>query len=118
VISGKLVFMFEHRMVWEAAHGPIPQGHHIHHINGDKLDNRLCNLECLTPAEHNRRHHGFEMRDGVWWKPCTKCKVMMPVEDGFYKSGAGFSSKCKACSNAIRVMHKRRQRERQAMANA
>lgn len=46
----------EHRIVWEQAHGPIPPGYHIHHIDGDKLHNDLSNLQLLTPLEHKRLH--------------------------------------------------------------
>lgn len=45
-----------HQAVWESAHGPIPDGHHIHHRDEDTGNNALDNLELLTPAEHNRRH--------------------------------------------------------------
>lgn len=45
-----------HQRVWTEAHGPIPAGHHIHHRDGDKSNNRLENLVCLTPAEHLAQH--------------------------------------------------------------
>ncbi len=37
-----------HRVIWIAAHGDIPDGMTIDHINSDKTDNRLCNLQLLT----------------------------------------------------------------------
>ena len=29
----------------------------IHHINGDRRDNRIENLECILKAEHTRQHN-------------------------------------------------------------
>lgn len=41
-----------HRMIWEAAVGPIPPGMEINHKNGVKSDNRLVNLEVVTHGEN------------------------------------------------------------------
>lgn len=45
-----------HRYVWEQLKGKIPKGWDIHHINGDKSDNRIENLECLPKSEHTRKY--------------------------------------------------------------
>lgn len=45
-----------HVIVWEAAHGPLPQGHAVAFKNGDKRDIRIENLECVTRAETMARN--------------------------------------------------------------
>lgn len=47
---------YVHRLVWEEAHGPLPEGWHVHHLNGDTLDNRLENLVALPGVKHARLH--------------------------------------------------------------
>lgn len=46
-----------HRVVWEHHHGPIPPGHDIHHIDGDRTNNSIANLAMLPKADHTRHHH-------------------------------------------------------------
>lgn len=47
----------EHIMVWENHNGrKLPSGFHIHHKNGNKLDNRIINLELISAREHHRLH--------------------------------------------------------------
>jgi HNH endonuclease len=46
---------FAHRLVWQHAHGDIPKEMQINHIDGNKSDNRLSNLELVT-ASGNLKH--------------------------------------------------------------
>lgn len=47
-----------HRLVAEAFLGPRPDGHHAHHKNGNKMDNRASNLEWVPVHEHARNARG------------------------------------------------------------
>ena len=42
-----------HRVIWEMHNGPIPDGFEIDHINGDRADNRLCNLRVATRSQNS-----------------------------------------------------------------
>ena len=41
-----------HRFVWECFNGPIPNDKVIDHINNDKMDNRLSNLQLMSQQEN------------------------------------------------------------------
>ena len=44
-----------HRFIYECFNGLIPEGKVIDHINNDKEDNRLCNLQLLTPQQNCKK---------------------------------------------------------------
>lgn len=59
----------EHRFVMAEFLGrPLKPNEHIHHIDGNKLNNKLNNLLLITNSKHNKLHfpHG--------WNPDRKIK--------------------------------------------
>jgi hypothetical protein len=58
-----------HRYVWQKFNGSIPIGFDIHHINEDKEDNRIENLECLSKSEHTRKYGSFNNQYGKGRRP-------------------------------------------------
>jgi len=67
MLNGKQVP--EHRLIWEKKYGKIPKGHQIHHINGDKSDNRIENLQMLYIIEHTQLHNnGFQKGNQLYKK--------------------------------------------------
>lgn len=47
-----------HRVVWLAAHGFIPDGLEVNHRNRMRWDNRLANLELVTPGGNQAHWRG------------------------------------------------------------
>lgn len=46
-----------HRRIYEDHHGPIPEGWHVHHRDGDKLNNDPANLEAVPADQHTSMYH-------------------------------------------------------------
>ena len=66
-----------HRLVYEAFVGDIPKGMQVNHINEIKSDNRLENLNLMTPKENT--NWGQEMKEFL------KNKQMVNVQNQYYK---------------------------------
>lgn len=54
----------EHILIVASAFGlDAVKGKVVHHKNGDKLDNRIENLQIMTMAEHNKIHNYEKVRN-------------------------------------------------------
>lgn len=58
VYKRPLTWAMAHRVVWISVHGLIPDGLQINHKNRLRWDNRLVNLELVTPSGNQRHWRG------------------------------------------------------------
>jgi len=54
-----------HEEMYLHHHGPIPDGWHVHHVDGDPLNNAPGNLQALSPRDHIATHYTDERRDAA-----------------------------------------------------
>ena len=51
---------YKHRVVWEETNGrPVPSGYIVHHIDGNKHNNRPENLDIAKPSAHTHTHENY-----------------------------------------------------------
>jgi len=48
-------YYYVHRIVWEFHNGKVPKDMQIDHINGKRADNRIENLQLVTPRQNQQR---------------------------------------------------------------
>jgi hypothetical protein len=81
LIHGKRCYA--HRIAWALHHGAWPDKQ-IDHVNGDKTDNRICNLRLATNSE-NGKNYGINKSNtsgakGVFWcKETQKWRAIIKV---------------------------------------
>jgi hypothetical protein len=78
-----------HRVVWENEVGKIPAGMDIHHMDGNKANNAIENLQLLTKAEHNSFHAKKRHRDNREWTLANLKNNALPKAVEWHKSEEG-----------------------------
>lgn len=102
-INGR--WQYEHRYLAEIKIGrKLIKGEVVHHVNGDRLDNRIGNLQVMTIGEHMRHHNTgrtFKKPEAELTKvACVICGELFKP----YRRRGKRSKTCSiACSNKSRA---------------
>ena len=71
--DGKRLHKYVHRLVWEIFNGPIPKNYEINHIDHNKKNNCLDNLEVVTHQDNiNSAKKFYGNKFGLYKNPRTK----------------------------------------------
>jgi hypothetical protein len=98
--ANKLGYILEHRVVMENHLGRLLNSDEVvHHINHDRKDNRVENLEVMTAKQHQLLH-GKEIGRKYCHLKCPECGVEFckEIRDTFLQKGGRFttcSAKCR-----------------------
>jgi hypothetical protein len=49
--------MANYRKIWESVYGGIPDGYEIHHKDGNRSNNNIENLQCVSTEDHYKIHY-------------------------------------------------------------
>lgn len=90
--------------VHKLLYGTVPAGYILDHINGNVLDNRLCNLRLATIQQNNQNSvqglKGTSKYPNVSWYKKTKQWVVSINKDGKKKTIGYFLDEVKAAKAA------------------
>lgn len=60
--NGRVIYPVLSRCIWESFNGPIPEDMQVNHIDEDPTNNRLENLNLMTPKENTNWGTGIARR--------------------------------------------------------
>lgn len=75
-----------YRRLYEQHFGPIPKGCHIHHRDGDRSNNHIDNLQCVSVQEHYDIHYSQGDYGACWAMVQTGHLSISPEERSFISS--------------------------------
>lgn len=108
-----------HIYIWEKHNGPVPAGMEINHIDENKDNNDISNLECLTRHEHRLFHvkHDYQRLLPKWrsnldkfarpkaaeWHRSAEGRQKKSIAHTGVKEKRRYVKRCKNCGKVYRT---------------
>lgn len=105
---------FVHRDVWQYYHGDIPEGdYEIHHIDHNKANNDIANLQLLTRTEHGCLHTKHIRNPDKKCPVCGKIFHPRPASQKYcsqscyhgYVTQQSYERICPCCGKTFKARH-------------
>lgn len=112
-----------HIYIWEKHNGPVPAGMEINHIDENKDNNDISNLECLTRHEHRLFHvkHDYQRLLPKWrsnldknarpkaaeWHKSAEGRKKSSIAHIGVKQKRRYVKRCKNCGKVYRAAMER-----------
>ena len=74
-----------YRVIWKCVYGEIPKGYEVNHIDQDRDNNSIHNLNLLTHKENVNWGDGNEKRSNTLKTKKHLCKPIIALKDGEIK---------------------------------
>lgn len=78
-----------HVYMWQRHYGDVPDGYHVHHVDHDKGNNEIANLEAVAAFEHLAHHGEFMTAAQRKQRAATIEKHALPKAVEWHKSDEG-----------------------------
>lgn len=104
-----------HRDIWYYFNGEIQKGFVIHHVDFNKANNSLSNLQCLTDSAHKTIHALAKNPNDKKMKRCKHCKQAFSSfsnkkfccdkcrRDYYHEKEKIFSKHCQHCGKKFKT---------------
>lgn len=95
-----------HQRIWNYFYGEVPNGYQIHHVDGNKLNNDISNLQIMTISEHQHHHNPKGTVNQIL--TTLVCEWCGKKYQGYFNGKNRFCSQL--CRSRYRQTHERIQR--------
>jgi hypothetical protein len=113
-INGKTKLLHRHLMEQHIGRA-LTQAEHVHHVNGDRYDNRIENLQLIDGKEH-LAEHGEERLIHSREKTCEVCGSKFTPKPAKRKRQRTCGTP--QCANKLRSMTERQTKSKPPLASA